>query len=476
MNEINDLFIFEHPTLSVSVVAVGLAGYFVAKRFKVAGPNQTLIRFGLGYGNNIKPSQSGFVWPGQEYRLLNMEPTQTRMVVSCNSKELIPFNLPIIVSTQPVDWRDDMDGFLHYCKTYADANPEDMRGHMEDLLAGDIRTKASTLTVSDMIAKGEAIYDQLEQPVHTILRKVGIHVQKCNIEEVLDILKGGGYIDELRKKAIASAQNTAETDVKKSEIERRIAVAEFEKDAVLAENRNKQQEAESRAELAEARATELRRSQTAAIEAKVSTELRQAELEKACYVEKQSAEAERIRMEQYVKANIEADARVREAQGFGDSERSKAQGTAEAVRIRADAERYNQDQQTQSQRFRAEQTAEGKLVTDIKAAQGSFAIYKAKADGIREVNAAAGDNPELAKLQMMLEGRVLQDIAQSNADALKGMNPTIWYTGGSKEDPMGAIMGGLQKVAPFLQTMKEQSGMDISRLFPQIDQPSEKNK
>lgn len=453
-------------------------GAFAATRFKVAGANQTLIRYGLGYGNKIKPAQSGFVWPGQQYRMINMEPTQTRMTVSCNSKELIPFNLPVVISTQPVDWRTDIDGFINYCKTYADADADEMCGHMEDLLAGDIRTSASALGVADMIAKKRDIYEQLEEPVYDILRSVGIHTQKCNIEEVEDILKGGGYIDELRKKAIAAAQNTAEKDVKESEMDKRMKVAEFEKNAVLEENKNKELQAHSRAQLEEARAEEKKRSEIAHIEAGVAAKRREAELEKEFFEKKQEAETERIRMEQYVKANIEADARVREAKGIGDSERSKAQGNADAVRTRAEAERFDQEQQAQAERFRQEQLAEarrfeqeqiaeGKLVADLKEAEGTFAKYKAKADGIREVNSAADENPELAQFQMALEKNLPQELAHAAADAVRDMKPTVWYTGsGDSADPFQSIMGGVQKVAPFLQTMSEQSGMDVSRLFP----------
>lgn len=425
-----------------------LACGFAASRFRVAGANQTLIRYGLGYGNKIKPSRSGFVWPGQRHRFISMEPTQTRMVVSCNSRELIPFNLPIVISTRPVDWQDDLEGFINYCKTYADSNPEQMRAHMEDLLAGDIRTSASELEVSDMIAKKQSIYTKLEDPVHKILRSVGIHTQKCNIEEVLDILKNGGYIDELRKKAIASAQNTAETDVKKSETDKRIAVAELERTALLEENKNKQQEAKSRAELAEASADELKRTKIADVEAKVAAQLKEVELQRKMYEEKQKTETERLRSETLSKAAVDAEARVREALGWGDSERAKSQGDADAIRTRADADCYSQQQQ----------------------ALGIFAKYKAKADGIREVNAAASENPELAQFQMALEAGLPQSLAQSSADALQNLKPTIWYTGGnSGDDPVAKIMDGLMSAAPFLKTMSEQSGLDVSRIFPKPD-------
>lgn len=460
-------------TLSDNLKSVVITGGIVAActfaslRFRVAGANQTLIRYGFGYGRKIKPSQSGFVWPGQGYDFIDMYPTQTRIEVSCNSSGLIPFKLPIVLSTQPVDWRTDPEGFDKYCRTYAGKQPEEMCSYIEDLLSGVIRTSASALSVMDMIAKKKEIYNELEAPVYDILKNEGIHTQKCNIEEVLDILPNGGYIDELRRKSVASAQNTAETDVKKSETERRIAVAELQQQAIVAENINKQLEAMSRAELAEIQATETRRRETAVIEARVATKLRETELERKMFEERQKTETERLRSDLLVKTNIDAEARVREALGWGDSERSKSQGNADAVRIKADAERYNQEQQALANRFIQEQTAEGKLVADIKEAQGTLAKYEAKADGIRKVNAAASENPELAQFQMALEAGLPQSLAQSSADALQNLKPTIWYTGSANgKDPMEQLMTGVQKAVPFLTTMSEQSGLDITRIFP----------
>jgi flotillin len=127
------------------------------------------------------------------------------------------------------------------------------------------------------------------------------------------------------------------------------------------------------------------------IEAEKATEIRETEL-------KRSIEAKRLELE---------------------TERLRAQELAQAI---VDFES-------------AVKNADSKLYALQREAQGVEAMYAAQAEGINKLVEAFDGDPEAALEYMMLEQGMFEDLARTNAFAIKGLAPniTVWNTTSGSE-------------------------------------------
>lgn len=100
---------------------------------------------------------------------------------------------------------------------------------------------------------------------------------------------------------------------------------------------------------------------------------------------------------------------------------------AEGARTEADAALYFQ-----------QKCADASLVSTRTKAEGMLLMAEAEANYVHAVLGAFNGNPEAFLDFMMLDRRVYQDLGQINAEAIKGMEPTVsFWTMGS-----GGQVGG----------------------------------
>lgn len=169
----------------------------------------------------------------------------------------------------------------------------------------------------------------------------------------------------------------------------------------------------------------------ARIEADKAAAVRDAELQKDVEMKRALVEQEKLRADTFAKAKIGAESTVTEA----------------------DAALY-----------KAQKEADAKLYQQEKSAQGIRAVYEAQASGIASLTSAFGGSSQVALQYLMLEKGLYQELAASNAEAIRGLNPkiTVWNTGSGDHggsDSFKAVRDVFQALPPLLTTINDQTGV-----------------
>jgi flotillin len=225
-------------------------------------------------------------------------------------------------------------------------------------------------------------------------------------------------------------------------------------------------------------------------------QVRDEELRKAVEVKRAQTELERLRASDVVKATIlreakqqAADARNYEEQAQTNAhvyaEQKAAEAAAYKLKIEAEADVLKQENvanaaayaeqkaadayayklgvEAEARRNAAAKDAEAEFIRQQKAAAGMSAMAGAYADMAQALGGPAG------LLQwLMIEKGVYTNLAQANADAVRGMNPkmTIWNTGsqaGGGPAGEGSAMGGIDSIRNMYQVCCDTSLFKIRR-------------
>lgn len=114
--------------------------------------------------------------------------------------------------------------------------------------------------------------------------------------------------------------------------------------------------------------------------------------------------------------------------------------------------------------FSRQQAAEAELFAKKKEAEGLVAIGEAQGAYLTTLLGALGGNYANLRDYLMINSGMFQQIAKTNADAIRGLQPkiSIWSNGGEASDASGAMkeVAGIYKMLPPLfNTVHEQTGM-----------------
>ena len=141
-----------------------------------------------------------------------------------------------------------------------------------------------------------------------------------------------------------------------------------------------------------------------------------------------------------------------------------------------DANFYEKQKNAEAQKASAEaalyasqQVADGELYTKKREAEGIQILAQAKGFYLNTILKELGGNYAALRDYIMLDKNLFQEIANINANAVKGLQPkiSIWNNGGNVgEHANGGTGGPLKDIAgvygmlpPLLQTVNEQTGM-----------------
>lgn len=247
---------------------------------------------------------------------------------------------------------------------------------------------------------------------------------------------------------------------------------------VKTENERKQQMEQSTKDLNIARIDFQRQVEIAKAEGSAASEMRKADLEAEVQRKIALEQQERLRKDTLAPAIVQYEVEAKKA----ETERTKTIIAAEAARsqqaisaeadkltaqLKAEAEAITVKTLAAAEAERIRAIAEASLLQDLKKAEGQLAIAQAQAQGFERLVEAFGGNSGLALTALMIEKGLIKDVAESQAKALQGLNPkiTVWSSNG--DEASQALRGVVQSIPPLLQTIKDQTGMDI---FPQVFQ------
>lgn len=436
-----------------------LTGGWLSTRYKIAGPNEYLVRTGI-FIPDIDISKKAWYLPYQTLTKISLEPVTYHCVIKeAMSDERISFNMPTVFTVGP---KDDLDFLKRYAKLLQQSSAEDLRSKIIGIILGETRMAAAKVSIDDLFNSRANFKEHIIKNIDDELSQFGLIVYNANIEELTD-MEGNEYFVFLRKRALEGAVNDAKVAVaeknkignigeKKHVTETRQSVAEFEKIATLTENERDKEVAESRTKLDIAKADFSRQVKIAEYEANALSDKRKLELQKEVEEYRIKQETEKLRASEFTVANVKAEVSIRTAEGVASALKIQAAAEAEATRLRAEA----------------------LFIQKQNEAKGILELRKAEAEGLHKLIESAGGVENLNSY-LMIRDNVLEHIASTQAKSVQDMKPsiTIWKTDSSNNDSgnLSNIVADLVKTGvPLVDGIKKTSGIDLLKGFRQEEQ------
>lgn len=362
------------------------------------------------------------------------------------SIEKIPYVLPAVLTIGPKTDRDgktDHESLVKYAKLLEDSSTHKGHNTLDDIILGVIegeaRTISSQMTMEQIFNDRMAIKENILGKIQGELEQFGLKIYNANIKD-LDDSPPSKYFHNMRQKKLSEVENEAKVHVaeatkkgdigkKEREATTRQQIAHLEAETILRENERTQDVEKSRAALAVVQAEANRLRDIANIEAKKAADMRDTDLQRELEQKRIMMETEKMRAVDSVRAQVQAEARVKDAEGF-----------AQAIKLDADAKLYAK---------RAE-------------AEGLQAVLEAQAKGLNRVMASFGNDADAFARYMMIDRDMYVKMATENGKAVANMQPKFvsWTTSGAgASNPITDI---LKMIPPIATTIHDQVGIKIA--------------
>lgn len=430
----------------IAVVVAIIVGIGLVSRYRIATSNQILVVTGkVGEGQSSKTIHGGgmFVWPLiQKHSYLDLSPINLDIeLTGALSKQNIRVNVPssftIAVSTEKALMHTAAERILEKSQT-------SIKLMASEIIFGQLRATIADMSIEEINVDRDRFISNVKINVEGELKKLGLMLINVNITDITD---ESGYITALGKKAAARAIEQA-----------RIDVAEKKRDGATGE----------------ANAQQVERTNVAAAEAKAVAGENAAQIAIAdsnAEKDKRAAEASRIseaaRLTQEAKAKEEgylAQALEEIARAKQEKERLIAEKVVPAeiakqeVVIAAEAKK-----QEEIKRGEAEGEAlQAKLTGE---AEGNREILLKRAEGLKSLVDAAGNDSDKAAMLMIAED--LPEITRIQVAAIRNIKfdkIVVWDQGGKSEDgtnATGNFVKNMMNVVPPQSELFKMTGMQL---------------
>lgn len=465
-------------------VAAGILG-FCAARYRVALPNQRIVRTGLGI-QGMQISQKCIHWPFQQLRVLDLTPFTVKVRVAAMSKHRIEFDLPTVWTLapdtrtlnqfnqakaqnvtdttanvdSPISKVSDVSPLELYARRLMTMGTSERSQFFEQYIQGEARIIAGNMDLDDLASNRQRVQEELTNKLAADFERVGVVVLNGNIEDLHDKKSDDGkennnYFFHRKQRALKEAESAAK--VATSEAERignvgkaeadaksKMDVARHNREGLVAENQQQEQEWISRAKLAEVQSDSERKIAIAKATQVAETERTTSELQK---------KVEEARLEQHVAK--ERAANLSTIQVEAESALARANGEANATVARAKAH-------LEAERLRA---------------AGILAVLEAQASGLKSMVDAAGGDMSRLVAYLFTERKGQEELGKTFAQAVQDLKPniTVWSRGGNNnsDDSAGQSVTNFLGMMPhFLKTVEQQTGFQIlPQLFSKSDTP-----
>ncbi len=460
----------------LAVAAVLLILGTFARMLRKVGPNQALIRYGLG-GTRIVQGGAGLVLPlvhsAQELSLelmsFDVAPEQdlyTTQGVAVNIEAVAQLKI-----------KSDPDSVRTAAEQFLTKDARQREGLIRLVMEGHLRGIIGQLTVEQIVKQPEMVADRMRSNVAEDVAKMGLEVVSFTLREVKD---KNQYIENMGKPDIARIKRDA--DIATVEAERDTAIrqattmresavarAQADQERVLAETQSQAKQAEAQKDLAVKKAlfeAESKKQQAAADKAyEIQSNVMQQQ------VVAEAVSVERVRKEGEIKVQeAEIARRERELAATvlkqADAERQKIQTLAEAERQRLALEATG----------RADaQKIEGTAAADVIRLKGTAEAEIIKAKGQSEAGAmqlkagAFHEYNQAAILDKLLAG--FPEVVRAFAEPLSKVDKITVVSTGSGSDSAGVhrITGDIaQMVAQVPALFEALTGKKVSELMDRV--------
>jgi flotillin len=458
--------------LAVVVVLLVLASF--ARMLRKVGPNQALIRYGLG-GTQIVHGGAQLVIPlvhnAQE---LSLE----LMSFDVAPQQDLYTNQGVAVTVEAVAQlkiKNDPESIRTAAEQFLTKAPPQRESLIRLVMEGHLRGIIGQLTVEQIVKQPEMVADRMRGNVAEDVAKMGLEVVSFTIKEVRDknqYIENMGRPDIARIKRdadIAAAEAERDTAMKQAGYMREAAVARAEADQqrVLAETLSQAKQAEAQKELAVKRALYEAEAKTQQAQADKAYEIQANMMQQQVVAESvaidrvrkegeikvQEAEIQRKERELTATIQKEAEAQKKKIETLADAERQRlgleAAGRAEAQKIEGSAA---------ADVIRLKGTAEAEIIR--AKGQSEASAMQLKASAFLEYN-------EAAVLDKLLSG--LPDVVRALAEPLSKVDKiTVVSTGGDAAGVNKITADMAQMVAQAPALIETLTGKKISELLQHV--------
>lgn len=504
--------------------------------FRIAAPDEYLAVTGMGI-ETVKITKAAWVLPFQRCMRFSVQPHDYAMDLQAMTREKLQFSLPVIFTVGPdlnqrganttsrdgnnnngpssaqpthegrsndhhhddsihhdpeaehgIRREDRGDALMKYAMLLADAdskrnNMSPSHGHVESIvkgiIEGETRVLVSSMTMEEIFTEREVFKRRIFRNIQSELSQFGLKIYNANVKELKDAPKSN-YFESLSRKAHEGATNQARIDVAEAQLRGNVGeaqrrgeqdreLAKIHAETAVAKTERDGEKAQAEARLSTRQTNLQNEVDIARVTAQRALESRDEDLKKQVEVKRAAAEMERLRASDVVKASIAREAKQQKADGEAYAVEADARARATARQREADAAAYSARVEAEAENYATQQRAEADAQKKIKEAEGISAMAEAYAK-----MATALGGPSGLLQYMMIEKGVYTELAQSNASAVKGMQPkiSVWNTGPASSSGDGAAGGagssGLdtmrnvyQMLPPLMTTINEQTGITL---------------
>src|SRR5216110_1789544 len=335
----------------------------IARMYRKVGPNEALIRYGMG-GTEVYCGKGALIFPMvQTCRDLSLELMSFDVAPQQNlyTKQGVAVTVEAVAQ---IKVKSDKESILTAAEQFLSKEPNQREGLIRLVMEGHLRGIIGQLTVEQIVKEPEMVGDRMRSTCSDDLSKMGHEVVSFTIKEVRDrneYIANMGRPDIARIKRdadVAAAEAERDTAIKRAEAQRAAAIAKAQADQerVLAETLSQAKQAEAQRDLEVKKATfqEVTKKQQAQadkayeLQANIQQQQVVAEAVRVQQIEKEQQvkvqEAEILRHEKELIATVLKQAEIERQRiaVLAEAEKSRltieAEGAASATRARGEAE------------------------------------------------------------------------------------------------------------------------------------------
>jgi flotillin len=436
----------------------------IARMYRKVGPNEALIRYGMG-GTQVYCGRGALIFPMvQTCRDLSLELMSFDVAPQQNlyTKQGVAVTVEAVAQ---IKVKSDKESILTAAEQFLSKEPNQREGLIRLVMEGHLRGIIGQLTVEQIVKEPEMVGDRMRSTCADDMSKMGLEVVSFTIKEVRDkneYITNMGRPDVARIKRdaeVATAEAERDIAIKRAEAQRAAAVAKAlaDQERVAAETASLAKQAEAQRDLDVKKAAFLEATKKVQAQAdkayEIETNVQQqhviAEAVKVQQVEREALvkvqEAEIARRERELIATVLKQAEI-------ERQRIETLANAERQRLMSEAE-------GRAASIRAQGEAEAEII--FKKGEAEAKAMNIKAEAFQEYNQAA-------VFDKLITG--LPDVVRALSEPLSKVDKvTIVSTGGDGAAGAYKLTGDVTKIVAQVPALFEAlSGMQMSDLLSKV--------
>src|SRR5213594_5215389 len=238
------------------VLAILMIMIVIAKMYRKVGPNEALIRYGMG-GTEVYCGKGALIFPMvQTCRDLSLELMSFDVAPQQNlyTKQGVAVTVEAVAQ---IKVKSDKESILTAAEQFLSKRPEQREALIRLVMEGHLRGIIGQLTVEQIVKEPEMVGDRMRSTCAEDMSKMGLEVISFTIKEVRDkneyiVNMGRPDIVRIKRDAdVAAAEADRDTAIKRAEAMRASAVAKAQADQerVMAETLSQAKQAEAQRDL-----------------------------------------------------------------------------------------------------------------------------------------------------------------------------------------------------------------------------------